>query len=133
MVATRPDQVGLPNLSTSHAVATDYFGLGAGNASYFSIPINVAGGTGPNQGRFGTLGRDTFRGPAFHNFDVSLMKETALHGEAAKLQFRAEFFNIFNIVNFGLPANILTGPGFGMINHTAGPSRQIQLSLKLLF
>jgi hypothetical protein len=32
-----------------------------------------------------------------------------------------------------LPANILNGPGFGMINHTAGASRQIQLSLKLLF
>jgi len=129
----RPDQIGQPSLSTSHAVTTDYFGLGAGNASYFSIPINVAGGTGPNQGRFGTLGRNTFRGPAFRNFDVSLMKETALHGETAKLQFRAEFFNMFNIVNFGLPANILTGPGFGMINHTAGPSRQVQLSLKLLF
>jgi len=129
----RPDQIGQPDLSTSRNIREDYFGLGANNASYFFIPINVPGGTGPNQGRFGTLGRDTFRGPAFHNFDVSLMKETALHGEAAKLQFRAEFFNIFNIVNFGLPANILTGPGFGMINHTAGPSRQIQLSLKLLF
>lgn len=129
----RPDQIGKPDLSTSHAVATDYFGMGGANGSYFSIPINIAGGTGPNQGRFGTLGRNTFRGPAFRNFDVSLMKETALHGETAKLQFRAEFFNVFNIVNFGLPANILTGPGFGMINHTAGSSRQIQLSLKLLF
>ena len=129
----RPDQIGQLALSTSHAVREDYFGLGANNASYFSIPINIAGGTGPNQGRFGNLGRNTFRGPAFHNVDSSLMKETALHGEAAKLQFRAEVFNVFNIVNFALPANILTGPGFGMINHTSGPSRQIQLSLKLLF
>jgi hypothetical protein len=129
----RPDQIGQPNLSTSHAVPTDYFGSGADNASYFSIPINVAGGTGPNQGRFGSLGRNTFRGPAFYNVDFSLMKEMALHRETAKLQFRVEFFNIFNIVNFGLPANILTGPGFGMINHTAGSSRQVQLSLKLLF
>jgi hypothetical protein len=129
----RPDQIAQPNLSTNHTVPEDYFGLGANNVSYFSIPIDVPGGTGPNQGRDGTLGRDTFRGPAFHNLDVSLMKETALHGDTAKLQFRAELFNVFNIVNFGLPANILTGPGFGFINHTAGPSRQIQLSLKLLF
>jgi hypothetical protein len=51
----------------------------------------------------------------------------------ANLQFRAEFFNVFNIVNFGLPANTVTGPGFGMISRTAGPSRQIQFSLKLIY
>src|ERR1019366_9841726 len=111
MVATRPDQVGLPNLSTSHAVATDYFGLGAGNASYFSIPINVAGGSGPNQGRFGTLGRNTFRGPGFHNFDLSLIKNlpigSSANPERAVLQFRTEVFNAFNLVNFGLPNNVL--------------------------
>jgi hypothetical protein len=97
------------------------------------VPINVPGGTGPSQGVFGTLGRDTFRGPAFHNLDVSLLKETPLGRESVKLQFRAEFFNVFNIVNFGLPANIVTGSGFGVINHTAGTSRQIQFSLKLLY
>jgi hypothetical protein len=49
------------------------------------------------------------------------------------LQFRAEFFNIFNLVNFGLPANIVSGPGFGQISRTAGTSRQIQFSLKILY
>ena len=57
----RPDQVGHPVLSTSRTVREDYFGLGAANASLFSIPINVAGGTGPNHGRFGTLGRNTYK------------------------------------------------------------------------
>jgi len=47
------------------------------------------------------------------------------------LQFRAELFNIFNEVNFGLPSNIVLGSGFGVISRTAGPSRQIQFSLKL--
>ena len=42
-------------------------------------------------------------------------------------------FNLFNIVDFGLPANTLTGSGFGEISKTAGTSRQIQFSLKLLF
>jgi len=79
------------------------------------------------------LGRDTFRGPMLHNLDVALIKETPLVREAVKLQFRAEFFNVFNLVNFGLPANIVLGPGFGLISHTASPSRQIQLSLKLLY
>jgi hypothetical protein len=129
----RPDQVGRPDLSTSRKVREDYFGLGAANASPFYIPINLPGGTGPNHGRFGTLGRDTFRGPAFHNFDISLIKETPLAHEALKMQFRAEFFNVFNLVNFGLPANIILGPGFGFISRTAGPSRQIQLSLKPLY
>ena len=131
--ADRPDQVGRPHLSTGRTVREDYFGLGAANASFFSIPIGVPGGTGPNHGRFGTLGRDTFRGPPFHTFDVSLIKETPLGRERLKLQFRAEIFNVFNLVNFGLPANIVLGPGFGVINRTAGPSRQIQFSLKLLY
>jgi hypothetical protein len=131
--ADRPDQIGQPQFSTSRAVREDYFGLGGNNASYFSIPIGVPGGTGPNDGVFGTLGRDTFRGPPFHNFDIALLKEIAVGHEAVKVQFRAEFFNVFNIVNFGLPANIVLGPGFGEINHTAGTSRQIQFSLKLLY
>ena len=35
------------------------------------------------------------------------------------LQFRSEFFNLFNIVNFGLPANIVRGTGFGEMSRTS--------------
>src|ERR1035438_1036917 len=59
----RPDLVAVPDFSTSRPNRADYFGRGADNSSFFSIPINLPGGTGPNSGRFGTLGRDTFRGP----------------------------------------------------------------------
>ena len=136
--ADRPDQIATPALSTARANRDDYFGRGADNASFFSIPINVPGGTGPNQGRFGTLGRDTFRGPAFYDFDVSLVKDTPVGtrksgGELVDVQFRAEFFNVFNIVNMGLPSNTILGSGFGIINRTAGSSRQIQFSLKAAF
>jgi len=131
----RPDLVSMPDFSTSRPMREDYFGRGLANSSFFEIPINVPGGTGPNQGVFGTLGRDTFRGPAFRQFDMALIKDTAFgrrgNGEFANLQFRAEFFNIFNDVNFGLPSNIVRGSGFGIISKTAGPSRQIQFSLKL--
>jgi hypothetical protein len=135
--ADRPDQIAVPHFSTRRTVREDYFGRGANNASFFSIPIDVPGGTGPNQGRFGTLGRDTFRGPGFHNLDMALIKDTILgsraHSEPTTLEFRAEFFNACNLVNFGLPVNILRGSGFGVINHTAGTSRQIQFSLKLIY
>ncbi|HYK38683.1 MAG TPA: hypothetical protein VEU98_01585, partial [Candidatus Eremiobacteraceae bacterium] len=135
--ADRPDLVSAPGFSTSRPIREDYFGRGADNSSFFSIPINVPGGTGPNQGRFGTLGRNTFRGPAFHQFDFALIKDTPFgrrgKGEFGILEFRAEFFNLFNIVNFGLPSNTVRGTGFGLISHTAGTSRQIQFSLKLIF
>ena len=133
----RPDQLGRPIFSTSRTVREDYFGRGADNTSFFSIPIGIPGGTGPNQGRLGTLGRDTFRGPAYNDFDVAMIKDTPLgrrgSAEAATLQFRAEFFNVFNLVNFGLPANVVRGTGFGVISKTAGTSRQLQFSLKVIF
>lgn len=135
----RPDEIATPHLSTAREVRQDYFGMGAGNAStYFRIPVHLSGGTGPNQGRFGTLGRNTFRGPAYYDYDFAMIKDTPFGrrssgAERLDLQFRGEFFNLFNIVNLGLPANILTGAGFGEISKTAGTSRQIQLSLKLIY
>jgi hypothetical protein len=135
----RPDQIAKPKLSTARKDRQDYFGEGANNAAdFFSIPIHVAGGTGPNRGVFGTLGRNTFRGPAFYNFDFALIKDTPLRtsssgAERMALQFRAEFFNLFNIVTMGTPANVINGSGFGEISKTAGNSRQIQFSLKLIY
>jgi len=133
----RPDLLAMPNFSTSRTHREDYFGLGSNNSSFFFVPIGVPGGTGPNQGRFGALGRDTFRGPHYQNWDFALVKDTPF-GKRGKsdlgiLEFRAEFFNLFNIVNFSLPSNIVRGSGFGIISHTAGNSRQIQFSLKLVF
>jgi hypothetical protein len=125
--ADRPDLLSSPDLSSNREVREDYFGLGANNTTFFSIPTN----------RFGTLGRNTFRGPGLANFDVAVIKDTPIliskGVERADLQFRTEFFNIFNIVNFGLPSNIVLGPGFGEISRTAGTSRQIQFSLKVIY
>jgi hypothetical protein len=133
----RPDQAGKPSLSTHHAVRDDYFGQGANNASFFSIPINVPGGTGPFHGRAGTLGRNTFTGPHFSTLDLALSKSTPI-AKTFNLEARAEFYNLFNTVNFGLPNNVLNGSGFGIINSTnnggvINNSRQMQLSLKLVY
>jgi hypothetical protein len=135
----RPNQIATPHLSTARTNREDYFGEGVNNATdFFSIPIHVAGGSGPNQGVFGALGRNTFRGPAYYDYDFALIKDTPFGrrssgAERVNLQFRSEFFNLFNIVNMGLPANILNGSGFGEISKTAGNSRQIQFSLKLIY
>ncbi len=137
----RPDQIGKPDLSTAHSSTRpreDYLGKGADNSSYFYIPIGIPGGSGPNSGRLGTLGRNTFFGPAYYDFDYALIKDTPFGHrssgvERTDLQFRGEFFNLFNIVNMGLPANTIKGSGFGEISKTAGTSRQIQFSLKLIY
>jgi hypothetical protein len=68
---------------------------------------------------------------------VALIKDTSFghrgNAELGTVEFRAEFFNVFNLVNFGLPSNIIRGGGFGIISKTAGSSRQIQFSLKLIY
>ena len=133
----RPDLISMPHFSTSRPVRDDYFGRGQNNFSFFNVPVGIPGGTGPNQGRFGTLGRDTFRGPGYHDLDFALIKDSPFghrgNAEFGNVEFRAEFFDLFNAVNFGLPSNIVRGSGFGIISKTAGTSRQIQFSLKLIY
>jgi hypothetical protein len=55
------------------------------------------------------------------------------NAELGTVEFRAEFFNLFNIVNFGRPSNIVRGSRFGIISKTSGRSRQIQFSLKVIY
>ena len=79
----------------------------------------------------GNLGRNTFRTGSFSNFDFSLLKDTKLT-ESMLLQFRAEFFNLFNQHAFGIPTQVLSASGFGVANSTALPERQIQFGLRLV-
>lgn len=95
----------------------------------------------PTPGFQGNLGRNTVMGPAFHNFDLVFTKNTPLNSlsEKLNLQFRAEFFNLVNHPNFGLPRIVAFGAGgailgnAGQITETRGTSRQIQFGLKLIF
>ena len=53
--------------------------------------------------------------------------------EGMRIEFRSEFFNLFNKTNLGAPsANVLAG-NFGTITSLASPARQIQFALKLVF
>ncbi|MGH9357369.1 MAG: hypothetical protein ACRD10_14680, partial [Terriglobia bacterium] len=94
----------------------------------------------PAFGVLGNLGRNTLQGPGMTEFDFSIFKNQALFSEKLKVQFRAEFFNVFNNPNFEL-ASPEAFDGSGNLEPTAaliGPptlttSRQIQLGLKLLW
>jgi len=106
----------------------------------------------PAAGFLGTAGRNILRTLGFANLDFSLAKDTPLGflGEGGKLEFRAEFFNSLNRVNFGNPgvgggggnnaANIFAGRASGErpLSAAAKPtnaatSRQIQFALKVIF
>jgi hypothetical protein len=72
-------------------------------------------------------------GPPMKVLDFSTFKDFALR-ERARLQFRAEIFNILNHPNFGMPASSLGASNFGVISSTGNYlPRNIQLALKLLF
>jgi hypothetical protein len=87
-------------------------------------------------GRFGNSGNGVIVGPGVNNFDLTLMKNTAIPmggREPLNLQFRAEFFNAFNNASFGDP-NLAAGTAqFGIIRSTRINGREIQLALKLMF
>jgi hypothetical protein len=71
------------------------------------------------------------RGPGTINFDFSAIKNTQFR-ERYNLQFRAEFFNVLNNVNFGSPGTTYGTSTFGVIS-SAGEARVTQLALKLVF
>jgi hypothetical protein len=89
-------------------------------------------------GTLGNLGRNSVTGPGFFNTDIAVLKDTRFK-EHMDLQFRSEFFNIFNHTNFGQPSNSLYVAGgapnlsAGQILVQNGTPRQIQFALKLIF
>jgi hypothetical protein len=82
-------------------------------------------------GTFGSSGKNILRGPRFFNTDLGLLKDFAIV-ERLRLQFRAEFFNAFNNVNFNLPQNYLGSSSTGQITSANSP-RILQLAMKLAF
>ena len=113
---------------------TQYF-----NPSAFIAPVS---------GTYGNVGRDVLIGPGIATVDFSLLKNISLN-ERARIQFRAEFFNIANHPNFGSPNAVVyasappaqastatpsgISPTAGVITATSTTSRQIQFGLKLIW
>lgn len=111
----------------------------------YGVPPCDATGCDLYESLFGTSGRNLFRGPFQVRFDMSLAKQFAI-SERVKLRFEADAFNLFNHPDFDTPNNDVVffpnyyGPpsippqgSLGMIQHTIGSSRFLQLNLQLSF
>jgi Carboxypeptidase regulatory-like domain/TonB dependent receptor len=84
-------------------------------------------------GQFGNAGRNIVQGPGYQQWDFAALKNFHFT-EAKTLQFRAEFFNIFNHANFGIPVNDLNTPPDATASiQTSQPGRLVQFALKFLF
>lgn len=86
-------------------------------------------------GTFGTVGKGAYFGPSTHYWDMGLSKNVRFNDDMG-IQFRAEFFNIFNQVNFANPATALNSASFGRITSThanQGDPRIMQFGLKFVF
>jgi hypothetical protein len=83
-------------------------------------------------GQLGNAARVPAVGPDFVNTDFSVIKDFPLHREMG-LNFRAEFFNLFNHPQFGAPISDINQPGFGSVNSTVNNPRLVQLALKLSY
>jgi len=159
-----PVELGQPNFSNiGTTTTTSAITVNGVTSNYTFIPYDkskVITGN-PNQwfnplmfvpgpiGFLGTASRDMLRGPHLSELDFSLNKDTNLPilGENGKLQFRAEFFNILNHANFGMPngfayagtlsdtSSYVEAPASnaGTISNTITTSRQIQLALRFVF
>jgi len=108
----------------------------------------------PAVGRVGTLGRGAIKGPGFWNYDFALLRSIPIRESGIRLQFRAEFYNLFNHPNLSAPVTTYfldpfsqsVNPDFGKayygLNRTfsrfgdlplENPSRRVQFALRLQF
>ncbi|MGH9726537.1 MAG: hypothetical protein ACRD41_15855, partial [Candidatus Acidiferrales bacterium] len=113
----------------------------APSAAFYNANCDPTFGTYPECfNLLGNAGRNEIVGPGLVNFDFSLVKNTRIK-DKFNVQFRAEFFNVFNRSNFASPIDNSTlfdstgapVPGAGLIDQTSTSSRQIQFGLKLIW
>jgi len=128
--------------SVTGPVITGYSPATNGSATAITYIQNPA--VFQNQGNaFGNLGRNTIIGPGFSDVDLSVQKSTKI-SERMRWEIRADAFDVLNHANFGQPgtsaaADVYPSPSFNLLLGTrfppgdSGSSRQLQLSMKLIF
>ena len=119
----RPNRIGPGNLPGSQRSVDKWF-----ETSDFVMPDL----SGPNPQWFGDSGRNILWSPGITKWDISVLKTTNVSDDGKLLEFRVQFFNAFNHVNFMQPDNIINSPTFGVISG-AGNAREIEVALKYSF
>jgi hypothetical protein len=140
----QPITVGNAIATTSGATRPNNIGRGARKSGSVEARLNqyfdTSVFTSPGPFAFGNTSRNLpdVRGDGNRNFDLSIFKNFILK-EAKQIQFRAEFFNIFNTVQFAPPGSSGTGSSslgnldFGVISQQRNDPRNTQLALKFIF
>ena len=129
----RPDPTGVSPYPTSRMNPGNQL-----NRAAYLTPAVAPGVVGTPDVEFGTLRRNSARGPHYAQADVSFFKNTPIK-EGISTQLRADIFNIVNHPNFANPDGNLTDASFGQSTSTIGnlvgngTSRQIQFAFKLTF
>ncbi len=140
----RPDQIANPNDFSFNpgSQGTDFGCTKPGhqtldcwyNQAAFAVPALAPGQTSAHS--FGNSRIGNLRGPDLVDFDLVLQKNFKIR-ESQQVEFRAEFFNLLNHPNFGLPgggsAVPVDVPGGASITNTATDNRQIEFALKYTF
>ena len=126
----RPNQVGNPFVAG--AVAANPGCAAPSSVHTRDNWFNPCAFVAQDPGTFGNEHRGALRGPHLQNWDLSLMKNFALH-EGVGLQFRAEAFNLFNHPNLATPDTAIDdGANFSKVLGSLSP-RILQMSLALKF
>jgi hypothetical protein len=107
---------------------------GIDRSKYLTGIFNASDFGAPSLGQTGSLGRNMYFGPGYAQTNFNVVKPFRLKmlGEQGRLDFRAEFFNLFNRVNLDQPDGSLTSSTFGKSTGALG-ARNIQLGLRLAF
>ena len=125
------------------AIGADRANITVANISQTKLPSNRSRTAKVNEwfntadfvpnpfGTYGNIGKNSLRGPGLFQTDMALLKEGKL-GHRVGYEFRAEFYNLFNNVNFGNPDAGLLDSNFGAISSANDP-RILQMALKLTF
>jgi hypothetical protein len=104
------------------------------NKAAFRAPVTPVFASDPNGPKFGTLGRNVFRGGAQQYWDAGLFKNVPIGfiNEGAALQIRITAFNVLNHVNRGRPNGDIESGSFGKdLNEQR--RRQLEFGLRLVF
>jgi hypothetical protein len=100
----------------------------------------------PATDHVGTLGRGAFAGPGFWNYDFALLRNLTVKEGSLRIQFRAEFYNLFNHANLSAPVTDMSASDFGQAYYGLSrtfsrfgdlpldnPARRIQFGIRIQF